>query len=128
MPASINPTQLLQDLQHFYGTEQWYRFNPLYRNFLLTDGTKYLAEKAGAYWFTDLIASYQTQLLRKQEWFQVWNIKVSADRSAQVWCDDGNGKALVTQDIPFTDFPLSEFSLYAEFDGENLVILLKSEH
>ena len=44
------------DLAQFTGTEAYYRY---VGGTLLTDGTKYLANEAGAYWLMDLIASYQ---------------------------------------------------------------------
>ena len=56
--------------------------------------------------------------------FQVWNLKVRSDRSATVFCDDGNGKPVYTQEIPFTDFPLDEVKLYFA----NNVIHLPSEY
>ena len=58
------------------------------------------------------------------EEFQVWNLKVHSDRSATVFCDDGNGNPVYTQEIPFTDFPLDEVKLYFA----NNVIHLPSEY
>ena len=45
----------LSQLSLFTGTEHYYRIN---RKCLLTDGTKYLAEGAGAFWLMDAAASY----------------------------------------------------------------------
>jgi hypothetical protein len=42
--------------------------------------------------------------------------------------EDGNGHEHARQDIPFTDFPLSEQTLYACWDGEHWVIMLPSEY
>lgn len=45
-------------------------------------------------------------------------------------CDDGNGNVLATQEIPYTDFPLSEITLYVqenEYLG-GLVVMLPSEY
>ena len=42
----INPGELEAELQQFIGTEQYYRYMG---NVVLTDGTKYLADRAGAY-------------------------------------------------------------------------------
>jgi hypothetical protein len=39
-------------LAGFMGTEQWYR-HPIVKNTLYTDGIKYVAQKAGAYWLID---------------------------------------------------------------------------
>ena len=43
------------DLAQFTGSEQWYRHG-LVRSILFTDGAKYVADKAGAYWLLDEIA------------------------------------------------------------------------
>ncbi len=55
------------DLSGFTGTDHYYRWSSLFRNCLLTDGTHYLAETAGAYWLMDAIASHQPKLRRHQD-------------------------------------------------------------
>ena len=45
------------DLNNFTGTEAYYRWTPLSKS-VLTDGTKYVAEKLQAYWLFDAIASH----------------------------------------------------------------------
>ncbi len=44
------------DLASFTGTSQWYRHG-LERSMLYTDGVRYFAERAGAYWFLDIVAT-----------------------------------------------------------------------
>jgi len=46
------------DLAQFTGTEQWYR-HAINRAVLYTDGAKYVADTAGAYWLLDEIALIQ---------------------------------------------------------------------
>lgn len=58
------------------------------------------------------------------EEFQVWKLLVRADRSATIFCDDGNGNIVFTQEIPFTDFPIDEVKLYFA----NNIIHLPSEY
>jgi len=48
MAKKIEPNQLLEELAHFTGTTKWFR-NPLFSDFLYTEGVKHLAEKAEAY-------------------------------------------------------------------------------
>ena len=55
--------------------------------------------------------------------FSVWTLKVK-DGKATLTCDDGNGNAVYSKRIPFTDFPLDEISLYYC----NKTILLPSEY
>ncbi len=44
------------DLNQFTGTECYYAYLV---GLKLTDGVKFMADKAGAYWLLDIIASYQ---------------------------------------------------------------------
>ena len=108
-------------LAQFYGTNEWHRWSVLFP-YTLTDGAKFVADECQAYWLMDAIASWQASKLRGQP-FQVWNLVVG-DRSAVLICDNGNGKELCRQKIPYTDFPLPEITLYF-IDG---VILLPSEY
>lgn len=115
------------DLHQFTGTEHYYRHS-LDRSYLYTDGVQYLAEKAGAYWLVDAIIFNQ----RKKPFssnpalseFQCWRLKVLEGNRATLTCDDGNKNIVFTQQIPFTDFPLKDISLWLE----NKVLLLPSEH
>jgi hypothetical protein len=46
------------------------------------------------------------------------------DRSDTLVCEDGNDKAVVSKEIPFTDFPLDAIELWFA----NSIIYLPSEH
>jgi len=112
------------DLIQFTGSENWYRHG-VNRNVTFTDGAKYLAEQAGAYWLLDEIAiiqPYDTRLAAEE--FQVWKLTVRSDRTATLTCDDGNGNVVFTKQIEYTDFPLDEITLWFA----NNVIYLPSEH
>ncbi len=69
------------DLAQFTGSECWYR-HPLNRSITYTDGAQYVAEAGGAYWLLDAIVSHQHDARVRAEPFQVWTLKVAADRSA----------------------------------------------
>ena len=113
--ATLTESQLRQ----FTGSENWYRHG-INRAVLYTDGVKYVADQGGAYWLLDIIAIAQQHDKRvSAEEFQVWNLKVHSDRSATVYCDDGNGNPVYTQEIPFTDFPLGEVKLYCTRRSKN---------
>ena len=122
-------------LPHFTGTEEYHRIRYpwLRKDFMLTDGAKYLADKAGviggtAYWLIDIIASYQREKPVKDESFQVWKLTVK-ESVGKVTCEDGNGRILVTQEISFADFALDEVSLYVTNDDFNgIVVMLPSEY
>jgi hypothetical protein len=48
------------------------------------------------------------------------------DHQAVMRYEDGNGRELARQDIPYTDFPLSNLTLYVTWDTEHWVIMLPS--
>jgi hypothetical protein len=110
-----------QDLAHFTGTTRYY---PMGGQYLLTDGTHYLAEQAGCYWIMDAVSSHVAEI-GTADWFVVVRIQVT-DHGAMMRYEDGNGRELARQAIPYTDFLLSNFTLYAVWDTEHWVIMLPS--
>jgi hypothetical protein len=67
------------DLAQFTGSENWYR-HAINRAVLFTDGAKFVADQAGAYWLLDEIAIIQSHNARvAAEGFQVWKLAVHAD-------------------------------------------------
>lgn len=110
-------------LTEFTGTERYYRIS---RRHLLTDGTKFLAEQAHCFWMMDAIASHLTEI-GTADWFVVVKSKVKDAKALMVY-EDGNGHEHARQEIPYTDFPISELTLYACWDGEHWVIMLPSEY
>jgi hypothetical protein len=79
-----------RELAQFTGSAHWYR-HALNRKVLFTDGAKYVADHAGAYWLLDEIALIQPYDKRvAAEAFQVWRLKINADMSAELLCEDGN--------------------------------------
>jgi len=123
-------------LSQFTGDLTRYRHG-LNRHVIYTPGVQFLAERAGAYWLIDVIASYLTpqfiaQAARADERIadlHFWRLDVAEDRTALVTARADTGcKPFVSQQIPFTDFPLEFVSIWAAFDGEHWVLYLPSEH
>jgi hypothetical protein len=111
------------ELANFTGTENWYKH--WLGKIVFTDGIKFVAEQAGAFWLIDEIAINQTRPKVRAEEFQVWVLKVDLEKHKGVLsCDDGNGSVVFTKRIEYTDFPLPEIRFYCT-DG---VILLPSEY
>lgn len=110
-------------LAHFTGTERYYRIT---RRHLLTDGTKYVAEAAGAFWLMDAVASHLMEL-GTADWFVLVRLQVTDSRAVMIY-EDGNGLEHARQEIPYTDFPMSSFVLYCCWDGEHWVLMLPSEY
>lgn len=124
------------ELRQFTGDLERYRhsFN---RRVIYTPGVQHLAERAGAYWLIDLIASYMggpeltaaTQSDGRLGDMQFWRLDVSEDGPAVATCRaDSDAKPVITQTIEFTDFPLDHIDIWAAFDGEHWTIYLPSEH
>ena len=105
--------EILNELQNFYGTENYHKWSALFRNFVLTDGAKYIAEACGAYWLMDAIASH-VDAYRNDHFVVAKFVKA----------DDPNW--LLT--IEFTDFPLDEITLYVIKQDDLWVVLLPSEY
>lgn len=111
---------LEDELAQFTGTSQYYRN---FTGLLYTDGIKYLADRANCYWLIDLVGSYQPRLGNVP--FQLWQLKVHDDKSALVTMVEDTGQPVkVRQAIPYTDFPLKDFSFYCV----DKVMMLKSEY
>ena len=119
----MKPKFDLANLAHFTGTERSYRLN---RECLITDGAKYLADSAEAYWLLDGTASYLFEL-GTADWFVLVRLSVKKNR-VELTLEDGNGGIRARQQIPYTDFPADQQILYACWDGEHWVIMLPSEY
>jgi len=112
---------LKEELEQFTGTINYYR-HPL--GIYYTDGVKYLADRAGAYWLIDNIVAWQVEEKVKRAPFQIWELKVKDNEGMLTMKEDTNEPELVRQKIPFTDFPLEYQKLYL-VDG---VLMLPSEY
>jgi hypothetical protein len=111
-------------MSQFTGSEHWYRFG-IVPDITCTDGAKYVADTAGAYWLLDEIAIAQKYVKEvAAEEFQVWKLTVKPDNSATLACEDGNDNVVFSKTIEFTDFPPEGISLWFE----NNTIYLPSEH
>ena len=106
--AALDPSLLAQ----FTGSEQFYRHG-LVKDIVFTEGVKYVADAAGAYWLLDEIAlakKFQPSLMAEE--FQVWDLTVAADQSAVLSCGDGNGREVYSKQIKWTDFSTSSIKFY----------------
>ena len=134
--VKMDAETLSQNLQHFCGSEQYYKH---WLGLCYTDGIKYLAENAQCYWLIDAIASHQptaNKIPRLRE-FQLWFlhvgnahefIKPTGHNAAVLTCWEDTPtpetKPVIIQQIPITDFPLPEIKLYVQ----EKVLLLPSEN
>lgn len=117
--------EIVSNLREYVGTEHYYKY---LGGIVLTDGARAFAEQAGAFWFLDIVASYQhIREFRKQP-FQTWRLLKLGASQATVTCEDGMGRLLCSQDIPYTDFPLHVIDLFLVDDGSHRVLMLTSEY
>jgi len=107
------------NLSQFTGTEQWYR-HP-FSKVTYTDGVKYFADQAGAYWFLDIAVCLPMEF--PNEKFYSVCLDVS-DGKAKLVVDDGNDNVLMNKDIDFTDCPNGEYRFFLTND----VLMLTSEY
>ncbi len=117
MPAKLTPLaqEIRNNLSNFYGSENFYAAGPLFRGSCFTEGMKYIAEKASAFWLIDAILSHhktnKALQAKHEEYF--WKLTLNEDDDgARLVCEDGNGGELASQDIPYTDFPLDKIDVW----------------
>lgn len=120
--------QIQNALSHFTGSEQWYRYSPLFPNVLLTDGAMYVAQTCSAFWLMDMIAShipsikdyFAIAILDKGQWPGTWVFRIVDDIPSK--------EVYAVQEIEYSDFPLDDIKLYVINDDVNWTILLPSEY
>ena len=111
-------------LKQFAGSEQLFKHG-LVRDVCYTEGVRYLAEKAGAYWLIDMVAFGQSLPAVAAEEFQVWTLRVALhNQRGLLTCEDGNGRGVYEYQLRYTDFPMKEIKLF--FTGT--VLMLASEY
>jgi hypothetical protein len=109
-------------LRPFTGSATWYRHS-LIPSVLYTDGAKYLADLARAYWLLDYIALAQrSEFAVRAEEFQVWKLNVK-DSAGTLNCEDGNDRIDHTKAISFTDFPEPGIILWCA--NQSLAIVIR---
>lgn len=119
---TITAEELRSLMAQCTGTEQYHRVTMLPLN--ATDGVRMVAEKAGAFWLFDAIASYQLNKKIRGLSIQFWFLEVK-DNETELYCIEDTGKPkIVSQKIQFTDFPTGIWEFYVT----NNVIMLKNEY
>ena len=114
---------LTEALSQFTGSETVYR-HPLFASCVYTEGVRYLAQEAGAYWLIEYVFSNQLDKTIHSHPFQAWSITVHDDHTAKIRLTDGNDTLIKSFVLTFTDFPLKAFTLWF-IDG---TLLLPSEY
>lgn len=115
----MRPDELRSALAAFAGTDDYHRHDTA--NFSYSDGVKFLADNAGAYWLIDLIASWQKRCRKDRQLreLQIWQLKKTGNE-ADVICLRALDDEAFRLHLTFTDFPLDEVTLYLE---DNVLML-----
>ena len=123
MDGKNSQAQSAATLAQFTGTAQYWR---VARQFVITDGVKYLAESAACFWLIDAAISHLLEI-GTCDWFVLVRVEVSGSSAVMIY-EDGNGSEHARQEIAYTDLSLSTVRLYAVWDSERWVIMLPSEY
>ena len=115
--------EILDSINNATGTESYHKFSSIPGFPVITDGVLALTEAADCYWLLAVIGSYQSNS-KLDKAFQVWILNVNQENNSAVVRGYNDTMLIVTQKIPYTDFPPGEIKLYL-IDG---VILLPSEY
>jgi len=126
MKTQVN--EIKEGLQHFHGTEMFYRI-PLLRT-RFTDGLKYLSEVAECFWLITDTSVIAKSLMDRNEFITIDFKKLSEEEQqntgyeAEIIYTDGNDTILEKQGYRATDFPLDELRLFFVND----TLMLPSEY
>ena len=118
--------EIKEALQCFSGTTVYHihQMPIVGLSFQLTDGCDFVRQTCGAYWLFDAILSYQFERDIREMPFQKWVLAQQEDDSWLLSLYDGNDHHIVTQLIPYSDFPIETITIYV-IGG---VVLLPSEY
>jgi hypothetical protein len=106
------PALDLEHLAQFTGSQEFYR-HPIVRDIIYTQGAKYVADAAHAYWLLEEIVLAQRYISSvSAEGFQVWDLAIKANGSAELTCGNGNGRTVFAKRIDHTDFPAPGIRFY----------------
>lgn len=127
--TGITPINLERDLAQFIGSERFYR-HAIARNFIYTEGIRYMAEQAEAFWLIDYAALQFNKALRS-ETFVVLKLERSkpGHPHINIWIEDGNDNKLSHVKSVASDFLLDKFECYiCQNDLGGNTMLLKGEY
>ena len=125
-----NAKDLIFDFDAFTGSLNHYSHKlPMTPELRLTDGTKAFAEKMGAYWLMDIVATEFLPLLSEEDYIIFITVTVDDNNGAVIVGTDGDKGdgpvTLHTRNVKYTDLPTGfSFKFYLQ-DG---VLMLPSEY
>lgn len=127
-------SNLAEQLNQFTGTERYFRhgLNP---KLVWTEGVQHFADKAGAFWFLDLVAigtnsrpGIVPAVQRDPGGFAVVCLHVKNEHALVEAFDDVPGRCLYSESVGWTDCPEGEWKFYLIDEENHVVMLLPSEY
>jgi hypothetical protein len=100
METAISADELAQDLRHFTGSMDLYKQPDFLGGLLYTEGVQHFCEKAGAYWFLDIIST-EIHSIHNQSYDAFITLTV-ADSQAWITVTDGDDNVYYTRKIDYT--------------------------
>ncbi|POS00926.1 hypothetical protein Q361_11730 [Flavobacterium croceum DSM 17960] len=120
----MSRTNALSLIPGYYGGENFYK-NPLFPNFVYTEGIREIAEKSNSFWLIVDIFCFQLSTELKNQSFQVWKLErvFQEDKpttSFMLFCEDGNEKTLLVRKYDISNF---QFDMYHIWFVDNTLLL-----
>jgi hypothetical protein len=128
MEKSYEELQMI--MRESSGTTRYHRIT-LVKNFLVTDGVKYFAKEANAYWLTDIVASYIRVMEKTDDYFFVPVLTVDKKQNGRfkIYREvSGNKKVIVRQNIEYADLPTGEYKFFLFREDEFFIMICPSEY
>lgn len=125
----------LSELKQFYGTNGYHGLSPLHQPFILTDGARYVAERA--WWMvSDPLVSARLKGLYREDFLSI-KYAPNGNGGATLTIEDGNYNVFYRQEYEFVEVDLekqfggeAEFFVEPTFDPNGkryMVVMLPSE-
>ena len=116
------------NLNDFTGTQAYYRWTSLSKS-VLTDGTKYVADKLQAHWLFDALDIFIDDTQIDNKFLDMYfSTLTTFNKTGTLSIEDGNGRELALQNFEYTDFPLPEIKIWSSYNGQFFVHMLPSEY
>lgn len=131
MTTTKNIQTIQNDIAHFWGSENFWKWNSL-SNSVLTDGAQYVATNCEAFWLFDLLdAEIRFNQNLKNELYLQSKLTVDLDKEeGLIVIDDMNDTICFTQSLTFCTFPLEQITIWSTRNQHNksLTHMLPSEY
>jgi len=120
--------ELNNEFLAFYCTNEYHKYSSLFSQ-CLTDGTNYVAEKLGLYWFYDTILSHQDKAIIRSFNLQIWRLRrITEGKESGKWevVFEESGITVIRQ--VFNSITLNEqyeknFDLFTVYLSNNIIFL-----